>query len=131
MKKQGILNAEIAAVVASMGHLDTITVADAGLPIPAGPHRIDLVVKPNLPRFLDVLNAVLDELIVQEAIIALEMPQVSPQLYNELRGVFGEIPVRMLPHTEFKPQTALSKAVIRTGEFTPYANVILVAGVAF
>ena len=43
MKKHGIFNADIAAVVASMGHYQTLTVADAGLPIPAAPQRIDLV----------------------------------------------------------------------------------------
>ena len=131
MKRSGILNVDIAAVTASMGHFDTITVADAGLPIPDAPLRIDLVVKPNLPRFLDVVEVLLAELVVQEAIVAAEMAQVSPTLYAELRARLGSIPVRTVPHTEFKELTAESKAVVRTGEFTAYANVILVSGVAF
>lgn len=131
MKKLGILNADLAAVVAAMGHFDTLTVADAGLPIPDGPQRIDLVVRPNLPGFLDVTAAVLEEMAVQEAIIALEMAEVSPQLYAEVRMLLGETPVRFVPHEEFKVLTAHSKAVVRSGEFTPYANVILVSGVVF
>jgi D-ribose pyranase len=131
MKRSGILNVDIAAVTASMGHLDTLTVADAGLPIPDAPLRIDLVVKPNQPRFLDVVEVLLEELVVQEAIVAAEMAQVSPDLAAELRARLGSIPVRAVPHAEFKALTADSKAVIRTGEFTPYANVILVSGVAF
>lgn len=131
MKKSGILNANIAAVVASMGHFDTITVGDAGLPIPDEPLRIDLVVRKNLPRFLDVTTAILEELAVQEAIIAQEMPGASPAIYDELRALLGTLPIRQVPHEEFKALTAQSRAVVRSGEFTPYANVILVAGVVF
>lgn len=131
MKKSGILNADLAAVVASMGHFDMITVADAGLPIPDEPLRIDLVVRPNLPRFIDVTTVVLEELAVQEAIIASEMVEVSPQLYDQLRALLGDVAIRKMPHEEFKTLTASSKAVVRSGEFTPYANVILVAGVVF
>lgn len=131
MKKTGILNADIAAVVAGMGHLDAITIADAGLPIPDTVLRIDLVVRPNLPRFMDVTTAILEELTVQEAIIARELAEVSPEVYDELRALLGETPFRMVGHSEFKQLTAQSKAVVRSGEFTPYANVILVAGVVF
>ena len=131
MKKTGILNADIAAVVASMGHLDTLTIADAGLPIPDTVLRIDLVVRPNLPRFLDVTTAILEELMVQEAILAREIAAASPDIYDELRALLGETPIRLVAHSEFKQLTAHSKAVVRSGEFTPYANVILVAGVVF
>jgi D-ribose pyranase len=40
----------------------------------------------------------------------------------------GEIPIETLPHSEFKKLTGSTKAIIRTAEFTPFANVILVAG---
>lgn len=131
MKKTGILNSELAAVVAQMGHLDTITVADAGLPIPAGPVRIDLVVRRDLPRFVDVVAALLEEMVVQEAIVASEMLAVSPDILRQLQQLLGPIPIRPVPHTEFKMLTRDSRAVVRSGEFTPYANVLLVAGVAF
>lgn len=131
MKKTGILNAEIAAVVARLGHMDTITVGDAGLPIPAGPQRIDLVVKPGLPGFLDVLEVILQEMVVEEVIIAAEMESVSPDLRRQLLNCLGDIPIENIPHEAFKQISQSSRAVIRTGEFTPYANVILVAGVAF
>jgi len=130
-EKTGILNPDIAAVVARLGHLDTITVADAGLPIPAGPQRIDLVVQPHQPRFLDLIPVLLSEMVVQEAIVAEEMMMVSPALYADLAAALGDTPIRTVPHTNFKALTAHSQAVVRTGEFTPYANVILVAGVAF
>lgn len=131
MKKTGILNADIAAVVAGIGHLDTLTVADAGLPIPDNVRRIDLVVRPNQPRFMEVTSAIFEELTVQEAIIAREMTEVSPHIYDALCALLGKAAICMVTHSEFKQLTAQSKAVVRSGEFTPYANVILVAGVTF
>lgn len=132
MKKCGILNAPIAAVVAEMGHFDTITVADAGLPIPQEVERIDLVVRPGLPAFVDVVAALLDELAVQEAVIAEEMLTASPALHAEMHALLGpDVPIRTVPHDEFKRLTHASRAVVRSGECTPYANVILVAGVVF
>ncbi|RME59441.1 MAG: D-ribose pyranase [Caldilineae bacterium] len=131
MKKTGILNAEIAGTVARMGHMDTICVADAGLPIPRSTRRIDLVVRPGLPGFLDVVETLLEELVVERAIVAEEMLTVSPDLYRDLAARLGDIPIERVPHEAFKERTGGCKAVIRTGEFTPYANVILVSGVAF
>jgi D-ribose pyranase len=131
MKKSGILNAPVAAVVARLGHLDTLCIADAGLPIPAGPERIDLVVRRDLPGFHDVTAMVLGEMAVQEAIVAGEMAEKSPQILTALRAQLGDVPIRTVPHDAFKAQTQRCAAVIRTGECTPYANVILVAGVIF
>jgi D-ribose pyranase len=118
-------------VVAGMGHGDSLVIADAGLPIPASTPRIDLAVRPGLPAFLDVLSAVLDELKVEQAITASELRSKSPEMFVRLEAVLGSIPIREVAHETFKAETAWAKAVVRTGEFTPYANVILIAGVVF
>ncbi len=39
--------------------------------------------------------------------------------------------IELVPHTEFKARTHGARAFVRSGEFTPYANVILHAGVAY
>ncbi|HCS2498763.1 TPA: D-ribose pyranase, partial [Shigella flexneri] len=41
------------------------------------------------------------------------------------------IEIRYTTHEQFKQQTAESQAVIRSGECSPYANIILCAGVTF
>jgi len=110
MKKTGILNREISEVVASMGHRDALVVADAGLPVPPETRRIDLALTCGLPPFLETVRVILGELQVEEAVIAEEMLARSPQVYDALRS---------------------ARAVIRTGECTPYANVILISGVIF
>ena len=131
MKKTALLNQPLSDAIAGLGHLDTLVIGDAGLPIPAGPERIDLALRPGVPAFLDVLRTVLEEMQVQEAIIASEMPARSPALHAALLDVLGDIPVRMVVHEAFKAQTQQARAIVRTGEFTPYANVILIAGVVF
>ncbi len=131
MKKIGIINQPIAAVIAGLGHTDTLVIADAGLPIPAETQRIDLALTQGIPTFLDTLRVVLGEMQVERAIVAEEMLTVSPQVYQAVKALLGNAPIETVPHVAFKQQTHAARAVIRTGEFTPYANIILVAGVVF
>lgn len=131
MKKIGLLNQPLSAAIAGMGHTDTLVICDAGLPIPFRPRRIDLAVVPGIPTFLDTLRAVMLELQVEKAIIAEEMATVSPDLLAEIRDLLGDIPLEMVSHHRFKIQTNDAQTVVRTGECTPYANIILVSGVVF
>ncbi len=131
MKKTTLLNQPVSSVIAGLGHLDTLVIADAGLPIPPETQRIDLAVSRGVPGFFDVLSAVLSEMTVERAVVAAEMAEVSPQVYERLRQALGDTPVDEETHVVFKEATRSARAVIRTGECTPYANVILVAGVAF
>lgn len=131
MKKNGILNKDISEVIAGLGHLDFITVCDAGLPIPLEAKRIDLAVVPGIPSFMDVLSALANELIIQEIIMANELAKMNPELVLRIKEIFPGIETSTIDHDEFKVLTNKSKAYIRTGECTPYANVILVSGVSF
>jgi D-ribose pyranase len=131
MKKSGILQNELAGVIARLGHTDLLVVADAGLPIPPGVARIDLAVTGGVPGLLQVLRPLLDEIAVEAAVVAEEMRAASPAFHGELISVLGGVPVRAVPHAEFKRMSQQARVVVRTGEFTPYANVMLVAGVAF
>jgi D-ribose pyranase len=131
VKKIGILNQPISAVVAGLGHMDTLVIADAGLPIPPETQRIDLALTEGIPSFLDTLRVVLMEMQVEQAIVAEEMLDASPQVYEAIKEMLGDVPIETVTHLIFKEQTRSARAVIRTGEFTPYANVILAAGVMF
>ena len=131
MKKTTLLNQPISAIIAGLGHRDTIVIADAGLPIPEGPVRIDLALTQNVPSFLETLKVVLTQMQVEKANIAEEMLQVSADLQPAIAKRLGGLPIEMVSHERFKELTRSAKAVIRTGQFTPYANIILVAGVVF
>jgi D-ribose pyranase len=128
MKKIGIINAPISNVIAHLEHTDMLTVADAGLPIPAPTQRIDLALKPGVPGFLETLDVILTEMFVEKAFVSEEILTISPQIYSEIQKRLGDISIETLPHLEFKKLTGYTKAVIRTAEFTPFSNVILVAG---
>ncbi|WP_407313324.1 D-ribose pyranase [Desulfosporosinus sp. SB140] len=131
MKKIGILNSEISRVISELGHMDTLVIADAGLPIPAHVKRIDLALKEGVPSFIETVKTVLQEMCVEKVFVAQEMAVSSPAKQEELLTVLPEVPVKVISHDELKALTHQAKAVIRTGEFTPYANVILEAGVIF
>lgn len=131
MNKRGLLNAEIMATIVATGHTDMLTICDAGLPIPHQCKKIDLAVTPGCPGFMQVLKPVLDELQVEKVIIAEELKAKNPQIYQELLGLLKGIPVVEVKHEEFKELSRRSVAFIRTGECTPYANIILVGGVTF
>ena len=131
MKKIGILNQPVSSVIAGLGHMDALVIADAGLPIPLETQRIDLALIEGVPSFLDTLRVVLTEMQVERAIVAAEMLQVSPEVYRAINQLLSEVPIETVTHLIFKEQFRLARAVICTGEFTPYANIILVAGVVF
>lgn len=132
MKKTTLLNSNISAVIADMGHTDTLTIGDCGLPIDDCMEKIDLCVRKGLPAFLDVLDTVLEELCVERIVLAEEIKTASPDMQRAILARFdGKVKVEYVPHETFKQMTRDSKAVVRTGECTPYTNVILGAGVTF
>ena len=131
MKKTTLLNSEISAVIAEMGHTDSLAIGDCGLPIPEDTKRIDIALIRNIPTFIDTLKGVLEELQIEEVILAEEMKIMSPELYEETIKAIGDVKVIFVSHEQFKDKLKKCKAVVRTGEQTPYANIILKSGVVF
>lgn len=131
MKKTGVINQPISAVIARLGHTDRLVIADAGLPIPADIQRIDLALKAGIPGFMETLETVLQEMQVEKAIIAAEISEHNPKIEAGIKTILGDMPIERIPHEQFKQETHLASAIIRTGEFTPYANIILISGVVF
>ena len=133
MKKSILLNSEISYEIAKLGHTQTLTIGDAGLPIPKDVKRVDLAVAKQIPTFLQVLDAVLTEMKVEKIILADEIDAKAPELKERILQRFqdGETVVEQVKHERFKELTEQTAAVIRTGETTPYANIILTSGVTF
>ena len=133
MKKQGILNSDISRVLSYMGHTDCIAIGDCGLPIPDEVERIDLALEFGVPSFTDVLRVVTKDMKVEKIVLAEEIKEQNPKVLGEIKELFAgqELEVVFVSHTELKKQTKECKAVIRTGEATPYANIILQSGCIF
>ncbi len=137
MKKHGILNSDIARVLSYMGHTDQICIGDCGFPIPDETERIDLCVKFGQPSFMDVLREVGNDMKIEKIIIAEEIKEQNSKIFHEIEKFFScfetgfKIEVEFVSHVELKEKTKKCKAVIRTGETTPYANIILQSGCIF
>lgn len=131
MKKTALLHAELSRLVASLGHGDAVVIADAGLPVPAGTPVIDLALTRGVPSFAQVLDALLSEMHVERAEHAAEMLERSPQIAALLNEALPGVPLCSVDHDSFKQRCAMARAIVRSGECTPYANVMLFAGVVF
>jgi D-ribose pyranase len=133
MKKTGTLNAQLSRIIASMGHTDKLTIGDSGLPVPRNLELVDLALAPGIPGFIETVQVVLRELQVESVIIAAEMQKKNRRVYDELMRLLPKVKVVKVPHEQFKriAGSGPNAAFVRTGEATPYANVILVSGVTF
>jgi D-ribose pyranase len=131
MKKTALLNRHLSQVIASMGHTDMLVISDAGFPAPPAVPHIDLAVTPGLPGLLDVVRAVATELEAERLILADELEARDGPLPAALRACFPQAQVEHMSHEQFKITATRARAVVRTGECTPYANAILVSGVTY
>lgn len=130
MKKTTVINSNLSRVIAQMGHYDTLGVGDAGMPVPVGTEKIDLAVTNGLPSFVDVVKNILSELQLQEVYLAEEIKTENPQQLAAIKEII-DVPIKFIPHDKMKADLLNAKAFVRTGEMTPYANIILVSGVTF
>ena len=133
MKKIGCLNSELSYVISKLGHFDTLTIGDCGLPVPRGVQRIDLAVTYGVPGFFDVFDVVDAEAKFQKVTIASESKTQNPVFYEKITSWAQKngVEVVEVPHEVFKAGTVKSVAVVRTGECKPYSDVILESNVSF
>ncbi|SCT38335.1 D-ribose pyranase [Staphylococcus caeli] len=129
MYKTGILNSEISKLLSDLGHTDQIIIADCGLPVPQGVKKIDLALEFGTPSFLDVFHLIKKHMVIESMTIADEMVSDNRAIYSQL--VTENINITTKSHHDLKVHSKNVKAVIRTGEATPYANAILTSGVLF
>jgi D-ribose pyranase len=129
MKRHGILNSHISKVLTDLGHTDMVVIADCGLPIPAGVERIDLALELGTPSFTDVVRVVADDMAIEQVTLATEINDTNVKALEVVNQL--DVPQDFVSHEAFKELTKQAKVIIRTGEATPYANVILHAGVIF
>lgn len=128
MKKQGMINRDIAAALAKFGHTDLLVIADCGLPVPNGVPCIDLSYRIGEPSFLTVLQAVLEDFETEAGFIAQEITEENPEVEA---GILEQVNTEYITHEQLKEQSKQAKLIIRTGEATPYANIVLRSGVIF
>lgn len=125
MRKGVILNQELVAELAGLGHGHTFMVCDAGYPIPADGKKIDLALVAGVPTIPQVLSAMLSEMIVEEAVYCEEMESVSAELCGQFKGIFAAQSKLTPQWAQFELMGKQCKFFVRTGDLTPYGNIIL------
>ncbi len=131
MKKSKVINSDISRVISQMGHFDKLSIGDAGMPVPMTTEKIDLAVDNGIPSFMEVLNNVLEELEVQKVYLAEEIKEMNPKVLEEIENRLPNTPIEFIPHSKMKSELNKCHAFIRTGEMSPYANILLESGVVF
>jgi D-ribose pyranase len=127
VKKTGIINAPLSGALATLGHGHLVVIADCGLPVPASAPVVDLSLVRGTPSFVQVLDAVLGEIVVEASMAAQEAEGSAVGDWLTDRGLTP----RQIPHEDLKGLLPAARLIIRTGEATPYANVVLRCGVDF
>ena len=123
-----LLNPDLAYIVRNLGHTDMMVISDMGFPMPELEHNLDLALTPGVPTVPEVLEAISTDFSFDRIIIAAEAHQAVPERVAELRSGF-DVPIEHLAsHIAFKHMAEKCKAGVRTGDATPFGNVILVCG---
>lgn len=139
MFKSKLFNSVIVQTLTQMGHTDQIAIGDAGLPIPENVERIDLALTFGVPSFMQVLESVSESMQIEKVLLAEEIlkhnPEINRKILRQIKKIEESqqkiIDIEYVTHEMLKHQTGECKAVIRTGECSPYANIILQSGVIF
>ncbi len=137
MKNKGIIHPDLNYHISCLGHYDGFAICDAGLPIPSHIPRIDLAWKYQEPQFLPVIQGIFDEICIEYIVFAKEFYEHQSSLYLktaqylQMQAKLTDNAIKYISHEDFKQQLNQLKFIVRTGETTPYANIIIHSGVDF
>ena len=130
MNRNRLLNAELSHAIASMGHGDLMIVCDAGFPIPSTAWRIDLAIVPDVPDLETVLTVISQNLIAERVGYAEDVPEYNAPLLAKIKRLFPDADYEPVKHAAILSEMAYkAKAIVRTGAFDPWGNILLYSGV--
>lgn len=126
MIRTGILNPQLASLLRRVRHTNTLVIADRGFPSWPGLETIDLSLVDDVPTVLQVLEAITPECVFGAVWMAEEfLNHNEPATQERFAAALGGLPLTHEPHIDFKKRVPGAVGLIRTGDTTPYANVIL------
>jgi D-ribose pyranase len=126
MIENGILNPHILSLLARVRHTNTIVISDRGFPFWPQIETVDISLMDDIPTVLQVLTALRTNFKIGQAWMAQEFLESNEESVQSLfRGALGDVPLAHEPHIEFKKRVPHAIGLIRTGDTTQYANMIL------
>ncbi|TYC50995.1 D-ribose pyranase [Weissella muntiaci] len=134
MRKTNLLNTKLSNAISEIGHTQWLTIGDSGLPVKDDGRKIDLSVIRGLPLFIDVLAATLSEMKVQKVYLAEEIKTENPSQLAAIEALLDDdVEIVWTSHNELKAMSRDDNniATVRTGEITPFSNIVLESNVDF
>ena len=126
MLKSGILNPAINSLLSRVRHTNTLVIADRGFPFWPDVETVDISLVDDIPRVLDVLLALQLNFNVGAAFMADEFRQANPEeIQKQFQATLRPVSIRFLPHRQLKERVPAAVGLIRTGDTTQYANIII------
>jgi D-ribose pyranase len=126
MLKTGILNPQILSLLARVRHTNTLVIADRGFPFWREIETVDLSLVDNVPTVLDVLAAIRANFVIGQAWMAEEFLRTSDDgTRAKFTAAITGIPIAYEAHVAFKQRVPAAIGLIRTGDTTLYANMII------
>jgi D-ribose pyranase len=129
MINTGILNPRILSLLARVRHTNALVISDRGFPFWPQIETVDISIVDDLPTVLQVLAAIRGNFHATQAYMAREFQKNNSAATRATfaKGLAG-VPTKFEPHVQFKKRVPNAIGLIRTGDTTQYANMILISG---
>jgi len=129
MIRQGILNPLINSLLCRVRHTNLLVIADRGFPYWPGIETVDISLVDGIPTVLQVLEAIRPNFDIVQIYMAQEYREENtPEAQEQLAKATAGIPLVFEPYAEMKKRVPQAIGLIRTGDTTQYANMVLVSG---
>lgn len=126
MLQTGILNPHVLDLLARVRHTNTLVISDWAFPYWPEIETVDISLTHNIPTVLDVLDLITPVFKVGRIWQANEfISSNTEEVVAKFTRSFGNIPLTREAHVDFKKRVPLAIGLIRTGDTTPYGNIIL------
>ncbi len=129
MQKSGILNPALLSLLARVRHTNLLVITDRGFPSWPGIETVDISLVDGIPTVLQVVNALRPGYDFTQAYMAQEfLAENSTEVQAQFKTALSGISLAYEPHVDFKKRVPQAVGLIRTGDVTQYANLILESG---
>src|SRR5277367_4295797 len=129
MINSGILNPQILALLARIRHTNALVIADRGFPFWPMIETVDISLVDDVPTVLQLIAAVRANHNFTQAYMAREFQKNNFKTVQEkFAKALRRVQTKFEPHVQFKKRVPHAVGLVRTGDTTPFANVILVSG---
>ncbi len=126
MLKTGILNPQINSLLSQVRHTNTLIIADRGFPFWPTIETVDISLVDDVPTVLQVLAALRTNFVIGKAWMAREfLRQNNARTRIAFARALQGIELKHEPHINLKKRIPHAIGLIRTGDTTQYANIVL------